>query len=109
MKKILIADDEPNIVTALEFLLERSGYEVLVARNGGAAVLVSTHMLDTAQKLCDRILILRKGVKIAEGTLTELQERAHAAGDASLEDVFLSLTAEEAETTAAAAAGALPR
>jgi ABC-2 type transport system ATP-binding protein len=37
------------------------------ARDGGAAVLVSTHMLDTAQKLCDRILILRHGIKIARG------------------------------------------
>lgn len=33
-KKILIADDEPNIVVALEFLLEKSGYEVRVAANG---------------------------------------------------------------------------
>jgi DNA-binding response OmpR family regulator len=40
MKKILIADDEPNIVTALEFLLERNGYQVLVARNGDAALKV---------------------------------------------------------------------
>ena len=37
-KKILIADDEPNIVTALEFLLERAGYEVRTARNGGEAL-----------------------------------------------------------------------
>ena len=32
--KILIADDEPNIVISLEFLLKREGYEVVVARNG---------------------------------------------------------------------------
>ena len=37
-KKILIADDEPNIVTALEFLLQRNGYEVHVARNGEEAL-----------------------------------------------------------------------
>ena len=37
-KKILIADDEPNIVTALEFLLERAGYEVRTARNGDEAL-----------------------------------------------------------------------
>ena len=37
-KKILIADDEPNIVTALEFLLERNGYEVRTARNGDEAL-----------------------------------------------------------------------
>jgi DNA-binding response OmpR family regulator len=38
VKKVLIADDEPSIVTALEFLLARSGYEVLVARNGEEAL-----------------------------------------------------------------------
>ena len=71
------------------------------ARDEGAAVLVSTHMLDTAQKLCDRILILRQGCKLAEGTLAELQERVHASDDTSLEDVFLALTGEEVagETT----------
>ena len=37
-KKILIADDEPNIVAALEFLLQRSGYEVHVARDGDEAL-----------------------------------------------------------------------
>jgi DNA-binding response OmpR family regulator len=36
--KILIADDEPHIVTALEFLLVQSGYEVDVARNGDEAL-----------------------------------------------------------------------
>ncbi len=37
-KKILIADDEPNIVAAVEFLLQRGGYEVHVARNGEEAL-----------------------------------------------------------------------
>jgi DNA-binding response OmpR family regulator len=37
-KSILIADDEPNIVTALEFLLQRHGYRVLIARNGEEAL-----------------------------------------------------------------------
>jgi two-component system alkaline phosphatase synthesis response regulator PhoP len=37
-KKILIADDEPSIVAAVEFLLQRSGYEVHVARNGDEAL-----------------------------------------------------------------------
>jgi len=37
-KKILVADDEPNIVTALEFLLERAGYEVRTAANGDEAL-----------------------------------------------------------------------
>jgi DNA-binding response OmpR family regulator len=33
-KRVLIADDEPNIVAALEYLLQQGGYEVLIARNG---------------------------------------------------------------------------
>jgi DNA-binding response OmpR family regulator len=37
-KKILIADDEPSIVAAVEFLLRRDGYEVHVARNGEEAL-----------------------------------------------------------------------
>lgn len=37
-KRVLIVDDEPNIVTALEFLLEKRGYEVKVAANGEAAI-----------------------------------------------------------------------
>ena len=37
-KKVLIVDDELNIVTALEFLLQRSGYEVMAAQNGDEAL-----------------------------------------------------------------------
>ena len=43
MKTILIADDEPNIVISLEYLLEQAGYKVLVARDGQEA-------LDTVQR-----------------------------------------------------------
>lgn len=67
------------------------------ARNDGAAILISTHMLETAQNLCDRILILRQGTLVAEGTVEDLRERARAGTDASLEDVFLSLTASSDE------------
>jgi len=37
-KTVLIADDEPNIVISLEFLLQEAGYEVLVARDGQEAL-----------------------------------------------------------------------
>lgn len=37
-RRVLVADDEPNIVAALEFLLRRSGYEVETARNGDEAL-----------------------------------------------------------------------
>jgi DNA-binding response OmpR family regulator len=38
MKKILIADDEPNIVISLEYLMQREGHEVLIARDGEEAL-----------------------------------------------------------------------
>lgn len=37
-KQVLIADDEPNIVAALEFMLQREGYAVSIARNGSEAL-----------------------------------------------------------------------
>jgi ABC-2 type transport system ATP-binding protein len=69
--------------------------EIVRARDAGASILISTHLLDTAEKLCDRVLILRKGVKIAEGTLEQLRTMSGMEGR-SLEDVFLALTHEEA-------------
>lgn len=38
MKKVLIVDDEPNIVLSLEFLLRKDGFEVFIARNGREAL-----------------------------------------------------------------------
>jgi ABC-2 type transport system ATP-binding protein len=71
------------------------------ARDDGKSILISTHMLDTAERLCDRIIILREGSIVAEGSLHELHQRAKMGEDASLEDVFLMLT-EEGESTDAA-------
>lgn len=67
--------------------------EMRRAKEGGVAILVSTHLLDTAEKLCDRVIILARGQKLAEGTLAELQAQSGMAGK-SLEEVFLQLTDE---------------
>mgnify|MGYP000998026283 CR=1 FL=1 len=63
------------------------------AKQSGCCIVVSTHLLDTAEKLCDRVVILRRGKKVAEGTLAELQQQSQM-HDATLEEVFLSLTSE---------------
>lgn len=68
-------------------------------REEGCAILVSTHQLDTAERLCDRIIIMQSGRKLAEGTLAELRTQAQMA-DSTLEQVFLRLT-EEAEDAGA--------
>lgn len=67
---------------------------IFAAKQDGKSVLISTHMLDTAERLCDRIIILRSGSIVAEGTLEELHQRAKMGEDATLEDVFLTLTEE---------------
>jgi ABC-2 type transport system ATP-binding protein len=64
------------------------------AKARGNSILISTHMLDTAEHLCDRIIILQRGQILAEGSLAELHERAKMGEDATLEDVFLTLTEE---------------
>jgi ABC-2 type transport system ATP-binding protein len=65
--------------------------EIVRARDAGAAVLISTHLLDTAEKLCNRVIIVAKGSKLAEGTLDQLRTLTHHEGE-SLENIFLSLT-----------------
>jgi len=67
--------------------------ELMRERNNGAAILISTHLLDTAEKLCDRVIIVARGHKVAEGTLQQLQHLSSREGQ-SLEDVFLALTEE---------------
>ena len=64
-RKILIADDEPNIVTALEFLLQKNGYEVLVARNGDVALaLVEQHKPDLV--LLDVMMPVKSGYEVCQ-------------------------------------------
>ncbi|HEV8554715.1 MAG TPA: response regulator [Casimicrobiaceae bacterium] len=70
-KKILIADDEPNIVAALEFLLQRNGYEVHVARNGEEALkLVEDCNPDLV--LLDVMMPVRSGYEVCK----RIRERA---------------------------------
>jgi ABC-2 type transport system ATP-binding protein len=70
--------------------------EITRAREAGCCILISTHLLDTAEKLCDRVLILTRGRKVAEGTLSELQSLNNMQGE-SLEEIFLKLTNEYPE------------
>lgn len=64
----------------------------------GRAVFLSTHILEIAERMCDRIGIINQGELIAVGTMDELRA-LDKSGQASLEDIFLSLTGgtEEAE------------
>jgi ABC-2 type transport system ATP-binding protein len=66
----------------------------------GTAIFLTTHILEIAERMCDRVAIINQGQVIASGTLDEL--RAGGQGE-SLEDIFLALTggAEDAEVAEA--------
>jgi ABC-2 type transport system ATP-binding protein len=90
---VLIVDEptvglDPRSVRMLKDLLRREA-------NRGTTVFLSTHSLDVAQELSDRIGVVFQGKLIALGTLTEL--RTQTSVDGSLEEVFLKLTEEETE------------
>ena len=67
---------------------------LLERREDGDAVLISTHQLDTAERLCDRVIILNRGRLVAEGTLSQLHADMRLGADSTLEDMFLTLTSE---------------
>lgn len=54
----------------------------------GSAIFFSTHVLEVAEKLCDKVAIIKKGKLVASGTMEEVK------GKTSLEDVFLELESE---------------
>jgi ABC-2 type transport system ATP-binding protein len=96
----LLMLDEP--LTGLDAQAARQVKDILRARTeAGCSVILTTHILEVAERLADRIGIIQHGRLVAEGTLAELQAQAGQAGT-SLEDVFLHLTRNPAEQERAA-------
>lgn len=86
--RVLIVDDEPNIVTSLEFLMKRNGYETLVARDGDEALTaVETFRPDLV--LLDVMLPRRDGFEVCQ--------RLRADGWTELKIVMLTAKGREAE------------
>ena len=85
--KLLIMDDpfvglDPKASHILKELMRE------LCKNGGA-IFFSTHVLEVAEKLCDKVAIIKGGKLIKSGTMEEVK------GDASLENVFLELEGEQ--------------
>ncbi|MGE6261003.1 ABC transporter ATP-binding protein [Heyndrickxia sporothermodurans] len=64
----------------------------------GAGILISTHILATAERYCDGFIILHNGQVKAKGTLEELQENFRMPG-ATLDDIYIQLTKEDSDET----------
>lgn len=88
----LLMLDEP--LTGLDAAASRLVKDLIRERvEKGAAVILTTHILEVAERMADRIGIIKDGKLLTEGRLDELQAHAGAQGQ-SLEDVFLSLIAQ---------------
>ena len=84
--KILIMDEpfvglDPKAVFDMKKIMTNMAKE-------GKTIFFSTHILDVAEKLCDRVAIIKNGKIIKTGTMKEIK------GDESLEQVFLELEGE---------------
>jgi len=87
----LIILDEP--LTGLDAVSARQVKAMLQARvANGCTVIMTTHILEVAERMADRIGVIVSGRLVAEGTLAELR---HGRGEASLEDLFVALVADE--------------
>ena len=92
----LVFLDEPTVgLDPKSARLLKDTLQTLAAR--GCCIILCTHILEIAQAICDRVAILDRGRILAEGSLEQLRQSAHATSDESLEDIFLRLTGEEEE------------
>ena len=88
---VLIADlvrpslRQPPYVIAVLAILKRA--------KAGAAIILSSHLLHLLEEVCSHVLILKRGEKIADGTIAEIRARfGNGDANANLEDVFIRAT-----------------
>jgi ABC-2 type transport system ATP-binding protein len=98
---LLLLDEPLNSLDSKSSRIVKDLIQIHTRKNGGA-VLFSTHIMEIAENICDRIGIIYQGKIIAEGTLDQLRRKARVARgrsggerDATLEEVFLTLTRED--------------
>ena len=93
--------DEP--LTGLDPIgIRRMKDSILKRAKDGAAIIISSHLLHLVEEICSRILILKNGRKITDGTLAEITQKfSEQSGDASLEEIFFRATSESGSAPAA--------
>jgi ABC-2 type transport system ATP-binding protein len=99
----LLMLDEP--LTGLDAAIARQVKDLLQQRaKAGGTVILTTHILEVAERVADRIGIIQHGKLLAEGTLAQLRGRAGDQTNATLEDVYLQLVGAPAVLSAPASA-----
>jgi ABC-2 type transport system ATP-binding protein len=97
--KLLVLDEPLNGLDATTTATIKETLRLWADRGG--AVLYTSHLLDVAERVCDRVAILKSGRLAAHGTLDELRRRTGT--DGTLEEVFRALTDAEDPRAAAEA------
>ena len=85
--------DEPFVgldPLGIQSLLE----QMATKKKEGASILMSTHILSTAEKYCDRIILLHEGRVRAQGTMEDLRKAFHMP-NATLDDLYIAMTKEQ--------------
>ena len=96
----LLILDEP--LTGLDAAIAREVKDLLIERaQAGCTIILTTHLMDVAERMVQRLGIIAAGRVLAEGTLDDLRGRTQLPGG-TLEDVFLSLVSNASEPLAAA-------
>jgi len=86
--------DEPMIGLDPKAIRELKD-EFLNLKNEGKTILISTHLLDNAQNLCDSVIVMKNGKIVTQGSIEEIRQNINAAESTSLEDLFLEVTEDE--------------
>lgn len=87
--QVLLADEPWSGLDPLASFLLKEIFQEL--KGQGKALLISTHMLDTAERLCDRFVLLAEGTVAAQGSLDAIRETAGVGTDATLEEAFVTI------------------
>lgn len=91
--RVLFLDEALNGVDPVSVKTVSDLLRALVAR--GLTIFFTTHVLDTAERLCDEIGVIHEGRLVASGTLDEIRRLRQMGADARLEDVFLQVVGAE--------------
>jgi len=78
---------DPKAIKNLKDLIYR-------LKDEGKTLFISTHLLDPIETVCNRVIVLKKGKIIAQGSLEDLRLKLGGEKNASLEEVFLEVTAD---------------
>jgi ABC-type multidrug transport system, ATPase component len=90
--KVLLLD-EP--LTGLDPKSQRDFKDIIREKaKDHSSILLSTHILDVAERLCTSVGIFNKGKLLATGTLDDLRSLSESSSSSTLEDIFIKLTEE---------------